>query len=100
MFSNQLLRYGFDIVRICDVELDRLDARIGLYDGIQMALAPARDDHFVAAFVQRLGQGAANARSAAGNENSVSSEIHGAPICVIECCEEVEHFTTESCRQT
>jgi hypothetical protein len=41
-----------------------------------MALASARDDDFVSALVQLLGQTAANPRSAAGNENCVSSEIH------------------------
>jgi hypothetical protein len=53
-----------------------IDTRICLRDGVQMALASARDDHFVSTFVQLLSQPATYARSAAGNEDGVSREIH------------------------
>lgn len=76
MFCNQLLRHCFDTVRICDVEFDGLDTRIGLHDGVQMALTSARNDHFVPTVVQLLGQTASNTRSTVGNEDRISSEIH------------------------
>src|ERR1700739_64596 len=86
MFCDQLLYHCFDTVRVCDVEFDRLDARISLHDGVQMAFAPTRDDHFVAALVQRLGERTANARAAARNEDGVSCEFHDASnLCVSEC---------------
>ena len=76
VFSGQLLDHCFDTVRVCDIEFHALDTRIGLRDGVQMALASARDDDFVSTLVQFLGQSAANPRTAAGNEDGVSSEIH------------------------
>jgi hypothetical protein len=41
VFCSQPLSHCFDTLRVCDVEFDCLDARIGLGDGVQMALASA-----------------------------------------------------------
>ena len=76
VFGDQLLSHRVDTVRVCDVEFDRFDARISLRYRVQMALPSARDDHFVPAFMQFLGQRTANTRSAAGDEDGISSEFH------------------------
>src|ERR1700678_3248754 len=89
--SAEDLRHTFDAVRICNVECDGFNARTCPHDGVKMALATAGDDYFVPAFVQRLGQTAANTRSAAGNEDGVSSEIHGvSDLSVGKCGVDVE----------
>jgi hypothetical protein len=51
-------------------------ARVGGGDLVEQSLAAAGDDHLIAALMERLGEGAANAAGAAGDEDGVAGQMH------------------------
>ncbi len=75
--GDKLRGEGFDALGVLDVEDGGGHAGVGGDGLIEHGLAPAGDDDFVAESVERLGEGAADARTAAGDEDGISSGFHG-----------------------
>jgi len=61
---------------VFDIELERLDARVGGGGFGESAEAAAGDDDLVAESVEGLSEAAANARAAASDEDRVAGGIH------------------------
>jgi hypothetical protein len=77
VLGDQRLRHLLDLRRVGDVEFDGVHAGVGADDLVQQGLASAGDDDLVAQAVEGLGQAAADAGSAAGDEQGVASQLHG-----------------------
>src|SRR5713226_4422006 len=67
---------GGNAGRVFDVQLDPSHAWVCLGDLGEVPLSPAGYDYLIAALVEGLGQAAADARSAAGDEDRVAREFH------------------------
>ena len=68
---------GFDRGRIFDVEREGLHAGIGGDRLVEHGLTAACDNDLVALLVEGFSEAAADAGSAAGDEDGVSAGIHG-----------------------
>jgi hypothetical protein len=59
-----------------DIEFDRLHTGVGGDDLVEIGTAAAGNDDLVAARMKGLGKRSPNARSTAGDKNSVAREFH------------------------
>ena len=78
--GDEFLAEVADGSRVFDVEIRRGQARIGFGGLIEDLLTTAGDDDFVAELVEGLGESAADARAAAGDEDGVAGDVHGGPV--------------------
>lgn len=74
--GGELPGEGRDRCRIFNVESYRRNTGIGFGGLVEELLPAAGDDDFVAEFVEGLGEPAADARTAAGDEDRVASRFH------------------------
>ena len=70
------MRSTLNAGEVGDIEFNRFHAWIGSDNFIEQRLAAAGDDDLVAALVERLGEAAADAGGAAGDEDGVVREFH------------------------
>jgi hypothetical protein len=71
-----LLRKAADRVAVLDIERRALHSRIGRNRLVERRLAAARDDDLVALGVKSLGECAADAGAAAGNQDRIATCLH------------------------